>query len=61
MKILIESFNDMYDAILFLETHMELGTYLKGEIYKTPDHRYRVSLSDKEDDQIEMYDWFKDH
>jgi hypothetical protein len=55
-NIRIESFSDVYDAILFLETELEYERYTKGEILKTPDGRWRVALVDMDGTQLELFD-----
>lgn len=43
----IETFDDLYDAILFLETeaeHTSYYVYFKAEIFRTEDNRWRVGI-----------------
>lgn len=52
---MIEIFNDVYDAILYLETHAEMSNnedYFKGELLRLDDGRWRVGLTFKR--QLEL-------
>lgn len=40
----IEVFDDLYDAILFLEVEAEQSDFIKGELLRTDDNRYRVGV-----------------
>ena len=44
--MLIETFDDLYDATQFLEVEAEFNKtdYFKAEIYKTEDGRWRVGI-----------------
>lgn len=48
---MIEIFDDLYDAILFLENEAEQAyrsdTYFKGEMLRTDDGRWRVGIINK--------------
>lgn len=51
----IKSFDDLYDAILFLETEAERGDeYFKAELLKTSDNRWRVGIITEA--QIDLFD-----
>lgn len=52
---MIEVFNDVYDAILFIETHAETSDkedYFKAELLRLDDGRWRVGLMFKQ--QMEL-------
>jgi hypothetical protein len=43
---MIEIFNDLYDAILFIETQAEFNSsdYFKAELLQLEDRRWRVGI-----------------
>ena len=53
-------FDDLYDAMLFLETEAENTKgrtgYFKAEIYMTPDGRWRVGIITEP--QLDLFDGF---
>ena len=53
---MIEVFNDVYDAILYLETHAETSNhedYFKGELLRLDDGRWRCGITYKR--QLELF------
>ena len=53
----IETFNDLYDAILYLETEAEgPHEFFDSQLYRTPDGRWRVGIITQP--QLDMFDGF---
>lgn len=56
----IKTFDDLYDAILFLETEAEnikgKTDYFKGELLMTSDGRWRVGILTEP--QLDLFDGF---
>lgn len=56
----VKTFDDLYDAILYLETEAENVTgktdYFKGELLRTSDGRWRVGIIDEP--QLDLFDGF---
>ena len=43
----IEIFNDLYEAVMFIETEAEYHDFHQGELLRLPDGRWRVGVMKK--------------